>query len=251
MLLLIDSSQEKGIVALTTEGRIAAMEENKIAKDHASWLHAAIGRILTQTGKTLRDLQAVAVIAGPGSYTGLRVAMAAAKGFCYALKIPLISLNSLRVMAESMKAEALEENALLCPMIDARRSEVFTAMFQINTSRDQRSTTNDQRPTIHDPRSTTNDQRPTIIDLTEILPPQAQILDKNAFETVLSQNRVLFFGSGAAKWKEITESPGAIFKLQPDIVQAFASLAQLDFDSGNWADPVYSEPVYLKEFFSY
>src|SRR5450631_1007811 len=172
MILLIDTSQEIGTVAIESDGKVLFSEENKIAKEHATWLHSAIGRILNEAKMALRELEAIAVIAGPGSYTGLRVAMAAAKGFCYALKIPLISLNSLRVMAESMKAEALEENALLCPMIDARRSEVFTAMFQINTSRDQRSTTNDQRPTIHDPRSTTNDQRPTIIDLAEILPPQ-------------------------------------------------------------------------------
>jgi tRNA threonylcarbamoyladenosine biosynthesis protein TsaB len=229
MLLLIDSSQEKGIVALIKEGKVCAMEENTIAKDHASWLHAAIGRILSQTGKNLRDLQAVAVIAGPGSYTGLRVAMAAAKGFCYALKIPLITLNSLRVMAESMKGEAVQENALLCPMIDARRNEVFTALYELNTA-------NRQPPTAN---------------LAELLPPQAMILDKNAFETDLLQNRIIFFGSGAAKWKEISESPRAIFKLQPNIIQAFASLAQLDFDSGKWADPIYSEPVYLKEFFSY
>ncbi len=229
MLLLIDSSQEKGIVALIKEGKVGAMEENAVAKDHASWLHAAIGRILSQTGKNLRDLQAVAVIAGPGSYTGLRVAMAAAKGFCYALKIPLITLNSLRVMAESMKGEAVQENALLCPMIDARRNEVFTALYELNTA-------NRQPPTAN---------------LAELLPPQAMILDKNAFETDLLQNRIIFFGSGAAKWKEISESPRAIFKLQPNIIQAFASLAQLDFDSGKWADPIYSEPVYLKEFFSY
>jgi tRNA threonylcarbamoyladenosine biosynthesis protein TsaB len=248
MLLLIDTSQEKGLVALTTEGKIAAMEENKIAKEHASWLHAALGRILSQTGKTLRDLQAVAVIAGPGSYTGLRVAMAAAKGFCYALKIPLITLNSLRVMAESMKAAALEENALLCPMIDARRSEVFTALYKLNPVIGSR---NNAGSSVIESDSTVIGHRSSVIDLTEIMPPQALILDKNAFETVLSQNRVLFFGSGAAKWKDIAESPGAIFKLQPDIVQAFASLAQLDFNSGNWADPVYSEPVYLKEFFSY
>ena len=247
MLLLIDTSQETGLVALTTEGEIRAMEENKIAKEHASWLHAAVGRILSQTGKTLRDLQAIAVIAGPGSYTGLRVAMAAAKGFCYALKIPLITLNSLRVMAESMKSEAFRENALLCPMIDARRNEVFTALYQLNPVNGPARAGS----SVIEPDSTVIGHRSSVIDLTEILPPQALILDKNAFETTLSKNRILFFGSGAAKWKEISESPQAIFKLQPNIVQAFAGLAQLDFDSGKWADLVYSEPVYLKEFFSY
>ena len=72
----------------------------------------------------------MAVVAGPGSYTGLRVGMAAAKGFCYALKIPLITGNSLDLMAEAMRAEAVENSALICPMIDARRDEVFTALYQ-------------------------------------------------------------------------------------------------------------------------
>jgi tRNA threonylcarbamoyladenosine biosynthesis protein TsaB len=88
-------------------------------------------------------------------------------------------------------------------------------------------------------------------ELTEILPPQAMILDKNSFEMHLSRNPILFFGSGAAKWKEICSSPSAIFEVQQDTIQAFAKLSQEDFLSKNWADPVYAEPVYLKEFFSY
>ena len=88
-------------------------------------------------------------------------------------------------------------------------------------------------------------------ELLEILPPQAMILDKNAFETQLSQNPVVFFGSGAEKWEKIVDSPNAIFGLQQNMIQSFAMLAWKDFESKNWADPVYSEPVYLKEFFSY
>src|ERR1700733_11639156 len=102
MLLLIDTSQETGTAALSQDGHVLFSEENKIAKEHASWLHVAIERMLAEAKITLRDLEAVAVVAGPGSYTGLRVGMAAAKGFCYALKIPLITENTLRVMAESI-----------------------------------------------------------------------------------------------------------------------------------------------------
>ena len=130
MILLIDTAQETGSVALAKDGTILFSEENKIAKEHASWLHMAIARILEKAKATVRDLEAVAVIAGPGSYTGLRVGMAAAKGFCYALKIPLITQNTLRVMAESMRSEALEKSARICPLIDARRDEVFTALYQ-------------------------------------------------------------------------------------------------------------------------
>jgi tRNA threonylcarbamoyladenosine biosynthesis protein TsaB len=219
MILLIDTAQETGTIALSEGGKILFSEENKIAKEHATWLHAAMGSILDKAKKTVRDLDAVSVIAGPGSYTGLRVGMAAAKGLCYALKIPLITLNTLRVMAESMKSYAEEKGAWICPLIDARRDEVFTALYNSN--------------------------------MQEILPPQALILDKTSFETELSQNAVLFFGSGREKWEKISNSKSAIFESQYDIIQAFVMLTQQSFDSGKWSDPVYSEPVYLKEFFSY
>jgi tRNA threonylcarbamoyladenosine biosynthesis protein TsaB len=234
MILLVDTSQETGWVALENDGKVLFAEENKIAKEHAAWLHQAIGRLLEEAKMTLRDLKAVGVVAGPGSYTGLRVGMAAAKGFCYALKIPLITLNTLLVMAESMRSAGEEKGALICPMIDARRDEVFTAVYGIEI----------------DP-SAVNRQLPTTDGFQEILPPQAMILDKTAFEILLSQNTVLFFGSGATKWEKINESPSALFEAQGNIIQAFAKLTRQHFTSESWADPVYSEPVYLKEFFSY
>jgi len=236
------------MTALCSGAEVLFSEENKIAKEHASWLHQAIGRILSEAKITVRDLEAVAVVAGPGSYTGLRVGMAAAKGFCYALKIPLITQNTLRVMAESMISFAEEKQALICPIIDARRDELFTALFKLNAERvtlnADLSTANRQPPTANQ-LSTVNSQ------LSTILPPQALILDKTAFDSELAANPIIFFGTGAEKWKKITESSHAIFLPQPDMIQAFAKLAQADFDSGTWADPVYSEPVYLKEFFSY
>jgi tRNA threonylcarbamoyladenosine biosynthesis protein TsaB len=219
MILLIDTSQQTAFTALTREGRILVFEENQTAKEHASWLHLAIARILEKAGATIRDLKAVAVVAGPGSYTGLRVGMAAAKGLCFALKIPLITQNTLRVMAEAMRPVAEKKGAWICPLIDARREEVFTALF--NT------------------------------DMTEIIPAQALILDKSAFEEPLSKNPIVFFGSGAEKAEKLIQSSSALFESQPDIKQALAWLAQKDFDSGTWADPVYADPVYLKEFFSY
>ncbi len=129
MILLIDTAQETATAALAEAGRVLFSEENINAKDAAAWLHPAIGRLMEQAGKTVRELEAVAVVAGPGSYTGLRVGMAAAKGLCYALKIPLITRNTLQVMAASMRPVAREKKALICPMIDARRDEVFTALY--------------------------------------------------------------------------------------------------------------------------
>jgi tRNA threonylcarbamoyladenosine biosynthesis protein TsaB len=241
MILLIDTSQEKGVVALAKEGNILHSEENIIAKDHASWLHMAISRILGEAKITVRDLQAVSVVSGPGSYTGLRVGMAAAKGFCYALKIPLITQNSLQLMALSMIPQALKKNALICPMIDARREEVFTALYQVlpdaggMTPNAQLSTANCQLST----------------GLKEILPPQAKILDKTAFEKELLLDSIIFSGTGAEKWKNISTSPLCIFEPQNAVIQSFAQISQWDFEFGNWADPIYAEPVYLKEFFSY
>ena len=159
MILLIDTSQETGTTALCHGGEVLFSEENKIAKEHAGWLHLAIGRILSEAKLTVRDLDAVAVVSGPGSYTGLRVGMAAAKGFCYALKIPLITQNTLSLMAESMIPFALEKQALICPMIDARRDEVFTALYKLNA---ERLTSNAGLPTVNHQPSTANRQPSTI-----------------------------------------------------------------------------------------
>ena len=84
-----------------------------------------------------------------------------------------------------------------------------------------------------------------------MIKPQALILDKTAFESELARDPIIFFGTGAEKWKKISDSSNALFQPQPNLIQAFATLAQRDFDSKTWADPVYAEPVYLKEFFSY
>ncbi len=242
MILLIDTAQESGMVALAKEGRVILSEENNIAKEHAGWLHPAISRILAGAKITIRELSAVAVVAGPGSYTGLRVGMAAAKGFCYALKIPLITGNSLVLMAEAMREEAMESNALICPMIDARRDEVFTALYQLETANRQPPTAN------HFPA---NRQPPISNQFIEVLPPQALILDKNAFDSYLSGNRIIFSGTGADKFQKMINSNQALFKPQNSIIQSFATSSQLDFESCKWVDPVISAPVYLKEFFSY
>jgi tRNA threonylcarbamoyladenosine biosynthesis protein TsaB len=250
MILLIDTSQETGTVALARDDQSLFSEENKVAKEHATWLHVAVESLLRKAGKSVRDLEAVAVIAGPGSYTGLRVGMAAAKGFCYALKIPLITQNTLRVMAESKRESAEEKGAMICPMIDARRDEVFTAVYQSGRLKAEGEKVIGHPSSVIDENSV-NRQPSTVNLLKEILQPQALILDKNSFEMNLSLGPIIFFGSGAEKWKKIVNAPAAIFEPQLNIIQAFAALAHQDFISKNWADTVYSEPVYLKEFFTY
>jgi tRNA threonylcarbamoyladenosine biosynthesis protein TsaB len=219
MLLLIETSGSSAAVALSEEGNILSREENPQQKEHAAWLHPAIKRVLAAGRKGMGDLQAVAVSAGPGSYTGLRVGMAAAKGICYAMNIPLIAVNTLELMATAMVPLAEKEKALICPMIDARRNEVFTAVYTA--------------------------------EMKEIQAPQALILDKTSFEDVLKGNRVIFSGSGSGKWKILTSSPQAVFATQINVIESFALISSHYFAEKRWTELTGSEPIYLKEFYTH
>jgi tRNA threonylcarbamoyladenosine biosynthesis protein TsaB len=219
MILLINTAQQTSSVAISEKGEVVCSEENPVMNESAGWLHPAVDRLLHQAGLSIRGLEAIAVISGPGSYTGLRVGMAAAKGFCYAMNVPLITLSSLELMAATMVPMAREKKALICPMIDARRNEVYTAMYDSEGR--------------------------------ELLVARALILDKNSFEQELSRDRIIFFGSGAQKWEKMYQADRAVSIAQPDDKQSFAELAQQKFDRKDWSDPIYSEPLYLKEFFSY
>ncbi len=151
-----------------------------------------------------------------------------------------------------MKSVAQQKNALICPMIDARRNEVFTALYTPSPVIGHPSSVIDESSATDGHRSSVIGYRsPVSAALTELLPPQALILDKTSFETELSQNLIVFFGSGAEKWEKISVSPNALFESQYTVIHAFATLAQQDFQLKKWADTIYSEPVYLKEFFSY
>jgi tRNA threonylcarbamoyladenosine biosynthesis protein TsaB len=221
LLLLIDTSGPTAFVALSRGGRILFSEENPLAKEHASWLHPAIGRLMEQAGaeNSGASPEAVAISAGPGSYTGLRVGMAAAKGICYALKIPLITVNTLQLMAEAMVPLAKEKHALICPMIDARREEVFTALYAA--------------------------------DMREIRAPQALILEKTSFDEILRENLVLFSGSGSEKWKMLTSSKNAIFITQIDVKESLATISAHYFEEKKWTELIHSAPIYLKEFYTH
>src|SRR5687767_4686808 len=165
-ILTIDTSTEKASIALSEAGETIGLSINEEQKDHAGWIHQAIENLLASKSLSLKELHAVAVTAGPGSYTGLRIGLATAKGLCYALSLPLITVNTLEAMAVCAIA-AKQEAERFCPMIDARRMEVFTAVY---------------------------DQ-----ELSVIMKPAAMILDSTAFQTLLNDYRVLFFGNGYPK----------------------------------------------------
>lgn len=218
LILNIDTATEEAGICLARDGETLALAENREQKDHASWLHPAIENMLGTAGYRLSDLQAIAVVAGPGSYTGLRVGMAAAKGFCYALGLPLITEDKLKMMAFAA-SQQLPESDLLCPMLDARRMEVFTAVYEK--------------------------------DLSVLLPSTAMIVEQNPFTGYLTSRRMSFFGSGSDKCKPIISSPNASFVQVKDHAGYLGILSFLRYLRKEFTGLAYSEPVYTKEFYTH
>jgi tRNA threonylcarbamoyladenosine biosynthesis protein TsaB len=217
LILNIDSATETAQVSVAKGGEILQSLHNESQKDHAAFLQTAIQELLKTTAVSLRDIDAVAVSAGPGSYTGLRVGMASAKGLCYALNKPLIAVNTLEVLTVDAQFQLNNhEHILFCPMIDARRMEVFTALYNA--------------------------------DLTAIFPPAATILHEDSFFNYLQKNKIIFFGNGSIKWKAICNNVNASFTEPLNISQAMASLSYSYFLKKKFSNLPYTEPFYLKEF---
>lgn len=153
--------------------------------------------------------------AGPGSYTGLRVGMSAAKGLCYALSLPLISINTLQMMAAAVKEPFTN---LLCPMIDARRMEVFTALYTSS--------------------------------LEEVAPSKNLILDESSFQDWLQQDTISFFGNGSKKAADLIKHFNASFVMVTASAEDMVPLALRKFETNQFVDLAYSEPFYGKDFHS-
>jgi len=214
LILNIDSALGKATVTLAEEARVLQSLENNDMRDQASWLHPAISRCFDDTKKKLQELEAVAVTIGPGSYTGLRIGLSAAKGLSYALQIPLITLPTLELMA---RAEHNAQTDLICPVIDARRMEVFTALY--------------------------NKQ------MQEVMAPCALIIDAQSFATQLAEHTVLFTGNAVGKVREILHHPNAFFSENGYTPQDISDLSTLLFRNKRFSDIAYSEPFYVKEFY--
>ena len=214
-ILNIDTAVQTASICLAKNEESIAVKINSSQNDHAAWLQPAIVAMLQEHNVSIKSLTAIAVSAGPGSYTGLRVGMATAKGLCYALQIPLIMISTLKMMAVS----ALKENAnFFCPMIDARRMEVFTAVFD---------------------RS-----------LNEIEAPRNQILNESSFQNLLDRGQVVFFGNGSNKFEKLLAHPNAFFKKIETTAVQMIGLASEKFNKNEFANLAYSEPFYGKEFYS-
>jgi len=221
-LLLIESGTNVCSIALAKEGKVIGIKESTDEKAHASQLTSFINQLVKETGLNISSLDAVVVSKGPGSYTGLRIGVSAAKGICYAADKPLISVSSLDSMvygATSLYESIIADNGieLFCPMIDARRMEVYTALYDKSFNK--------------------------------IKDTEAAIVDENTFKNILSNKRVLFFGNGASKCREIINNPNAIFidSFAPS-AQFMIPLANKAFENGLFEDVAYFEPYYLKDF---
>ncbi|HMK17871.1 MAG TPA: tRNA (adenosine(37)-N6)-threonylcarbamoyltransferase complex dimerization subunit type 1 TsaB [Chitinophagaceae bacterium] len=215
LILNIDTAVDVASLCLAKDGKVLSIAKNESLKDHASWLHIAIKEVFEKNSLELRSVDAIAVTGGPGSYTGLRIGMATAKGICYPLNKPLISLNTLLVMANAAKDESAD---LLCPMIDARRMEVFAAIYTK--------------------------------ELEIVKDPVAITLSENSFAEYLSNNSICFFGNGSKKFQAIEKSSQAFFvEIKTDAL-SMISLSEKSFSEKKFADLAYAEPLYLKEFYT-
>src|ERR1700761_5444550 len=138
-ILQLETATTVCAVALAKDGEVLAFKQVDQRNIHAEVITVFIDELLAQTGSHYKDIDAVAVSCGPGSYTGLRIGISTAKGLCFALDKPLIAVETLEAMASGLRAKSssIAANTLLCPMIDARRMEVYTAVFDVNGNKVQ------------------------------------------------------------------------------------------------------------------
>lgn len=216
LILSLETSAKVCSVAIHNGTTLVATSEIHIEQSHASKLAVLIEEVKREAEIELNQLKAVAVSSGPGSYTGLRIGTSTAKGLCYSLNIPLITIGSLELLAFQMK-EQNPKNALLCPMIDARRMEVYCLI--------------------------------TDSDLNIISPTEAKVIDEESFKKFLNQNEVLFFGDGSDKCREKIKHDNALFLsgIYPKASQ-LGIAAYSKFMKNQVEDLVKFEPHYLKEF---
>lgn len=218
LIVNIDCATEDSLVQLAMNGEVIGVESNSERNNHAAFVHPAIERLFSSCGKKISDIEAVAVISGPGSYTGIRIGMATAKGLCLATNKPLILLNRLPLMAAAMKKQFSTAGGFYCPMIDARRMEVYCAMYSD--------------------------------DLAEIMPPTAHILSTVSFRDMVGENTIVISGSGAEKFKEISELQKLHLLPGPDLSTVLATNSYNRFCNNNFDDLVDSQPFYAKDFYN-
>ncbi|WP_405023537.1 tRNA (adenosine(37)-N6)-threonylcarbamoyltransferase complex dimerization subunit type 1 TsaB [Mangrovimonas cancribranchiae] len=214
MILSIETATTNCSVALSKEGEtIALIEDYDKGYSHAERLHAYIDQILSEGNIDKSQLDAIAVSKGPGSYTGLRIGVSTAKGLAYALEKPLISVSTL----ESLSRQVNIEGGYIIPMLDARRMEVYSAVFNADFSLAR--------------------------DI------KAEVLEENSFQEYLEKEKVYFIGNGVEKTKTIITHPNAVFiDAKLPSANEMGSIAYKKYKVNNFEDVAYFEPYYLKDF---
>ena len=217
IILQIETATPVCSVALAIEGKCVAFKELIKENSHSSLVTVMIEELLKEQKLTPKQLDAVAVSMGPGSYTGLRIGASVAKGMCYALEIPLIAVSTLKAMAWGIRETyGIKTNTLYCPMIDARRMEVYA----------------------------------TIVDaeLQAILEDVPVILDDSSFSEFLNDNTIVFAGDGCEKSKIVITSQNSKFIDILASARWMCELSENSYKLKNFADTAYFAPFYLKEF---
>ena len=212
-ILNIETATKNCSVALAKDGKTVLSKE--IAEEgysHAERLHVFIEEIIKEAQITFKDLSAIAVSQGPGSYTGLRIGVSAAKGLCFALDIPLIAVDTLQVLASQAKLSS----GLIIPMLDARRMEVYSAIFT---------------PNYENKRAV-----------------QAEIITENSFEDL--QETLYFVGDCAEKCKAVLTKDNFVFlgDIKYPSAKEMSFLSFEKYKNNDFVDVAYFEPYYLKDF---
>lgn len=222
-ILVIETSTEVCSIALTIDGLLTDCMESKEGQTHARLVTVYAEELLMRNNIKPEELMAVAVSKGPGSYTGLRIGVSTAKGICFARQIPLIAIGTLEAMTRHVMQNRRFYNilgdkpSLFCPMIDARRMEVFSMLYSGDGS--------------------------------VIKPIKAVIVDESYLSDELGENQIVFFGNGSEKCSLVLKSPNAFFV--PQIEASAKYLCEMVwqlYNKNQFEDVAYFEPFYLKDF---
>ncbi len=217
LILHLETASPVCSVALSRDGVLLGLRESSGEKSHATRLTLFIEELLSTNDLMVSSLDAISLGMGPGSYTGLRIGTSVGKGLAYGAGKPLIGIPTLQALAAGFLADHPETEGFLCPMLDARRMEVYTAIYN---------------PDLH-----------------EISPVEAMILTEESLHDVLEVQPVWFFGSGSLKAAEMIHHPNARFGGAFPLSAAFQTqLAVAAWAKKDFLDTAYFEPHYLKEF---
>ena len=216
-ILNIESSTTNCSISLALDGNLVALKESNDDKySHSTKLHSFINEVLKKSNISVKELVAIAVSKGPGSYTGLRIGVAAAKGLCYSLDIPLISISTLHILSKQIQ---VKEQGLILPVMDARRDEVYCAVYDSS------------------------------YNLIKKAVPK--IINQESFSELSYKSKLYFIGNGQEKCKRLIENNTNLIFSNNNTFPSAREMTQLSYEKFkdlNFKDIAYFEPDYLKDF---